>query len=131
MGLGFNQVFNNYFMKDFKKLKIWQKGMDIVTETYKLSNSLPRYEKFGLVSQITRAAVSIPTNIAEGSSRSSTNDYKRFLEYALGSAFELETLLLSIRNSEIDTKNISDEKLMDLIIEEQKMLTSFLHTLPS
>jgi four helix bundle protein len=117
-------------MKDFKKLKIWQKGMDIVTETYKLSNSLPRYEKFGLVSQITRAAVSIPTNIAEGSSRSSTNDYKRFLEYALGSAFELETLLLSIRNSEIDTKNISDEKLMDLIIEEQKMLTSFLHTLP-
>ncbi|MDD5508913.1 MAG: four helix bundle protein [Bacteroidales bacterium] len=109
---------------------IWQKGMEIVTETYKLSICLPKNEKYGLVSQITRAAVSIPTNIAEGSSRSSTNDYKRFLEYALGSTYELETLLLAIISANIITNSNASEELMNLIIEEQKMLTSFLHTLP-
>ena len=72
-------------MKNFKELKIWQLGMKIVKEIYLFSNFLPEHEKYGLRSQITRAAVSIPTNIAEGSSRESDKDYKRFLEMALGS----------------------------------------------
>ena len=78
-------------MRDFKKFDIWNDGMDIVVSAYELAAELPYEEKFGLKSQINRAAVSIPLNIAEGCSRSSQVDFKRFLEIALGSAFELET----------------------------------------
>ncbi|PLX22308.1 MAG: diversity-generating retroelement protein bAvd family protein [Marinilabiliales bacterium] len=83
-------------MKDFKKLNVWQKGIDLVTSIYKISKNFPSEEKYGLSSQITRAAVSIPSNIAEGSSRFSEKDYFRFLEIALGSAFELETQLMIV-----------------------------------
>ncbi len=80
-------------MRNFRKLHIWQNGIDIVKEIYKLSLELPKEEKYGLISQMTRAAVSVPSNIAEGSSRNSDIEYKRFLEIALGSLFELETQL--------------------------------------
>ena len=70
-------------MRNFKKLEIWNKGIQIVKEIYKVSSSLPSEEKFGLKSQITRAAVSIPSNIAEGSGRNSEVECKRFLEIAL------------------------------------------------
>jgi len=76
-------------MKNFKQLTVWQKSMNLVVETHQLSKSLPNEEKFGLISQMNRAAVSIPSNIAEGSSRRSDKDYARFLEIALGSSFEL------------------------------------------
>ncbi|MDQ6814220.1 MAG: four helix bundle protein, partial [Bacteroidota bacterium] len=81
-------------MRNFKELKIWQKGFDIAVDAYKLTASFPSSEKFGLNSQMTRAAVSIPSNIAEGSSRKSDKDYHRFVEISLGSAYELETQLL-------------------------------------
>jgi four helix bundle protein len=81
-------------MRNFKKLEIWNKGIHIVKETYKVSSSLPSEEKFGLKSQIKRAAVSIPSNIAEGSGRNSEVEFKRFLEIALGSLFELETQMI-------------------------------------
>src|SRR5271170_8512074 len=81
-------------MRNFKQLKIWQKGFDIAVNSFKLTSVFPREEKFGLTSQITRAAVSIPSNIAEGSSRSSEKDYNRFIEISLGSSFELETHIL-------------------------------------
>jgi four helix bundle protein len=81
-------------MKNFKELRTWQKGFEIAVETYKLVASFPKEERFGLSSQMTKAAVSIPSNIAEGSSRSSEKDYKRFLEISLGSCYELETQLL-------------------------------------
>jgi len=84
-------------MSNFRNLKIWQKGMDLVIDVYKLSERLPKEEKYGLKSQITRAAISIPSNIAEGASRSSDKDFKRFLEISLGSAFELETQLIIIQ----------------------------------
>ncbi len=71
-------------MRKFKDLKIWQLGMEIVRDIYLLSAQLPNDEKYGLRSQVTRAAVSIPSNIAEGSSRHSDIDFKRFLEIALG-----------------------------------------------
>ncbi len=116
-------------MKDFKKLRIWQTGMKIVLKTYNLSKKLPKEEKYGLISQLTRAAVSIPSNIAEGSSRSSDKDYKRFLEYALGSTFELETVLISVKNIKILEKSSEIEKLQEKIIEEQKMISSFLNHL--
>jgi four helix bundle protein len=62
-------------MKNFKELKIWQKGLEIATKSFQLVESFPREERFGLSNQITRAAVSIPSNIAEGSSRTSEKDY--------------------------------------------------------
>ncbi|MGN6352361.1 MAG: four helix bundle protein [Parafilimonas sp.] len=81
-------------MKNFKQLRIWQKGFDIAVNSFKLTATFPNEQKFGIGSQITRAAVSIPSNIAEGSSRSSEKDYNRFLEISLGSTYELETQLL-------------------------------------
>ena len=81
-------------MRNFKELKIWQKGFDIAVKSFKLTSTFPREEKYGIVSQITRAAVSISSNIAEGSSRYSEKDYSRFVEISLGSSFELETQLL-------------------------------------
>ena len=81
-------------MRNFKELKIWQKGFDIAISAFKLAGSFPKEEKYGITSQITRAAVSIPSNIAEGSSRTSGKEYSRFMEISLGSSFELETQLL-------------------------------------
>ena len=81
-------------MRNFKELKIWQKGFQIAGDTYNLIQSFPSTERFALSSQITRAAVSIPSNIAEGSSRKSDKDYSRFIEISLGSSYELETQLL-------------------------------------
>jgi four helix bundle protein len=85
-------------MKDFKKLNVWQKSMELVTSVYKISKEFPSEEKYGLTSHVTRSAVSIPSNVAEGSSRLSERDYFRFLEIALGSAFELETQLMIANN---------------------------------
>jgi four helix bundle protein len=89
-------------MRNFKELKIWQKGIEIALDTYKLIaldtykliDTFPKSEKYSLARQASKSAVSIPSNIAEGSSRSSSKDYSRFLEISLGSSFELETQLL-------------------------------------
>jgi four helix bundle protein len=115
-------------MKNYKKLKMWQMGMDIAKMTFSLSRMLPIQEKFGLIGQINRAAISIPSNIAEGSSRNSDKDYKRFIEIALGSTFELETQLLLIKQLELADSEKTDQ-LIDLIIFEQKMLSRFINHL--
>lgn len=81
-------------MRDYKKLNIWKIGIQIVKQVYFLVEKLPSREKFGLQSQLSRATVSIPSNIAEGSSRSSEIEFKRFLEIAMGSLFEVETQLI-------------------------------------
>ncbi|GAB5539424.1 MAG: four helix bundle protein [Salibacteraceae bacterium] len=81
-------------MRDFRKYKVWQESFSIVKEVYRLMESLPQNERYGLASQMGRAAVSIPSNISEGCSRSSDIEFKRFLEIAMGSAFELETQLM-------------------------------------
>lgn len=78
-------------MKDFKSLKVWQKGIKLVIEIYKSTKHFPQEELYGLTSQMRRSSVSIPSNIAEGSGRSSDKDFHRFLEISIGSAFELET----------------------------------------
>lgn len=98
-------------MRDFKKYTIWQEGIDLVKKIYRFSESLPNNEKFGLTSQIRRAAVSIPSNIAEGCSRNSDIEFKRYLEIALGSAFELETQLIIIKSLIVD----HDDNVKDLI----------------
>jgi four helix bundle protein len=118
---------NNY-MKNFKELKVWQKGFDIAVKTYQLIESFPKEEKFGLSIQITRCAVSIPSNIAEGSSRTSEKDYKRFLEIALDSGFELETQLLIAEAANMGKKDIL-RLILQALDEEQKMLMAFIKRL--
>lgn len=81
-------------MRNFKQLKVWQKGFRLSIACYQYTAGLPNAEKFNLISQLNRAATSIPSNIAEGSSRNSDKEYKRFLEIALGSSYELETQML-------------------------------------
>lgn len=115
-------------MKNYKKLKVWQTAIEIVKEVYILNGLLPENEKYGLRNQITRAAVSIPSNIAEGSSRQSDKDYKRFLEMALGSLFELETqLIILIEIGMINSSQLAN--LLTLITSEQKMLHTFINKL--
>ena len=81
-------------MKNFKELEVWQKAVKLATETYKVTESLPRPEQFGLTSQARRAAASVPANIAEGWGRGSTREYIQFLLIARGSLMELETHLI-------------------------------------
>jgi four helix bundle protein len=80
--------------KNFRGLKVWQLGMQLAEEVYRLSQQFPKHEVYGLCSQIQRAAVSIPANIAEGHAIGSTKDFARFLGIAQGSLAELETHLL-------------------------------------
>jgi four helix bundle protein len=85
-------------MQTFKDLKIWQSGIDLVGYTYEIIRNFPERERFGLISQMTRAVVSVPSNIAEGYGRNSKKEFARFLDIALGSLYELETqLIISVR----------------------------------
>lgn len=115
-------------MRNFKELKIWQKGFAIAIQAYELTNGFPKEEKYGLTSQITRAAVSIPSNIAEGSSRNSEKDYNRYIEISLGSSFELETQLLISQAINFGNNERRNQLLSD-IDQEQKMLMSFMNKL--
>lgn len=86
-------------MRNFRNLEVWKEAMAFVKDIYVLSNLLPAEEKYGLTTQLRRAVISIPANIAEGASRRTSTDFARFLEIALGSSFEVETyleLILSI-----------------------------------
>lgn len=115
-------------MKNFKELKIWQKGINIATQSFRLVQTFPKEERFGLSLQITRAAVSIASNIAEGSSRSSDKDYHRFLEMAQGSIFELETQLIIASQAEFGDIDLR-ESILKAINEEQRMLAAFMRQL--
>jgi len=85
-------------MNYFKELKVWQKAIEIVTNTYLKTQSFPKEEIYGLTSQIRRCAVSIPSNIAEGCGRKTEKDFSNFLGIALGSGFEFETQLIICKN---------------------------------
>lgn len=78
-------------MRNFRELNIWKEGIEFVKSIYSIVDLLTYEEKFGLKSQICRAVISIPSNIAEGCSKNSDIEFKRFLEIAIGSSFELET----------------------------------------
>ena len=111
-------------MHNFRKLDIWIKSVSLVTDVYKLTNTFPSQERFGLISQMQRAAVSVPTNIAEGSAKSSNKDFARFLEISIGSLLELETELLISFN--LEYVNLEKHSvLQNQIVELQKMITGF------
>jgi len=91
-------------MRNFRKYDVWLDGIEYAVEVYDTTENFPSNERFGLTSQIRRAVVSIPSNVAEGSSRTSDKEFSRFVEISLGSSFELEThLILSQRRRYIST----------------------------
>ena len=110
-----------------QNLQVWQDSMALVSLVYKMTRNFPRYEVFGLSSQMQRAAVSIPSNIAEGYGRASNPDLIHFLHIALGSSNELDTQILIARNEEY----ISEEEyhqLEDMNDNVMRMLQSLIHT---
>lgn len=107
-------------MHIFKELKVWEKAIELVLEIYKIVSKFPKDEIFGLTSQIKRAAVSIPSNIAEGAGRNSDKDFVRFLSIAQGSSYELHTQIVLANKLEL-LSEIDTNLLLDKIIEIQKM----------
>lgn len=113
---------------NYKKIGSWKKGMDLVVFSYEITSQFPDSEKFGLISQMNRCAVSIPSNIAEGSSKTSNKHFKNFLEIALGSAFEWETqLTIAYKLNFIPNKKFQEFETK--IIELQKMIIGFINSL--
>jgi carbamoyl-phosphate synthase large subunit len=93
----------------FRQLEVWQLAMQLATLVYRLTAGFPREERYGLSSQLQRAAVSIPSNIAEGNARSSTRDYARFVSMALGSNAELQTQILLSTELGLGDNELRDE----------------------
>ena len=115
-------------MHRFKDLDIWKLSRHFCSEIYVATSSFPDSEKFGLTNQLRRASVSVPSNIAEGCSRSSNKDFSRFLEIAMGSIYEIETQLLIA----FDLGFINKIKLDELISNLEaiiKMISKFRSTL--
>lgn len=113
---------------NFKKLQIWEESMLLIKDTYLMTARFPDFEKFGLRSQLNRCVVSIPSNIAEGTSKKSTKHFVTFLEHSLGSAFEGETQLIVCFNLDYITK----EKILDLeskINTIQRKISAFIDSL--
>lgn len=111
-------------MHNFKELKIWQKGRKFVKEVYKITRKFPKEELFVLTSQMRRAAISIPSNIAEGAGRGTDKDFSRFIDIATGSSYELESLIYV----GFDLEYYSEEELdiyLEKVQEIQKMLFHF------
>ncbi|WP_271729879.1 four helix bundle protein [Aquimarina algiphila] len=111
-------------MSTFRNLKIWSKAMDIVTKVYSDTNNFPKEEMYGLTSQIRRACVSIPSNIAEGYGRKGKKEYLRFLNIAMSSLFEMQTQLEIAKNLKyMNTDKF--ETMYDETRELERMLSSY------
>ena len=112
----------------YRDLIAWQKAIDLVTEIYLCTRSFPREETYGLVSQLRRAAVSVPSNISEGHARLSTGEFRQFIGHALGSLMEIETqLLISERLNLVDSRRSAD--LLSRTSEIGKILNGLLQSL--
>ena len=111
-----------------RELIVWQKAISLAEQAYGLARSLPRHERYGLTSQLTRASVSVATNIAKGYYRSS-REYCHFLAIAKGSVMEMETLLLIACRLEY-LSEAETHATLELIIEISKMLTAIRARLP-
>jgi four helix bundle protein len=115
-------------LRDFKKLKVWERSHRLTLAVYKATATFPREELYGLTSQIRRSCAAIPANIAEGCGRGTNNDLAHFLQMALGSASELEYHLLLARDlsllDEADHEHLAKE-----VREIKRMLTAFVKSL--
>lgn len=115
-------------MKDYRKIRAWEKSHELVLEVYAITERFPSKEQYGLVSQLRRAAVSIPTNIAEGYGRTTDIEIARFMDISLGSVNEVEYLLYLSADLNYIKKEMAGT-LFERIIEIRKMLTAFVKTL--
>lgn len=113
-------------VKDYKDLKVWQKGIEIVDKIYTITAKFPKEEVYGLVLQMRKAAVSIPSNIAEGFVRHHSKEYKQFLYISLGSCAELDTqVIISHRRKYITKEEL--EELTEDINHESRMLVNLIN----
>jgi len=111
------------YLKSFKELIVWQKSMDLAVLIFEVTSKFPKSELYGLTSQMRRAVVSIPSNIAEGYGRRSKKEFRQFILIAYSSALELETQLLLAKRLEF-VSIIEFEKTYSVLQETQKMLNS-------
>ena len=116
------------YLKSHKELIVWQKSIELVKDVYKITNEFPKSETYGLSSQMQRAAVSIPSNIAEGYSRKNLKEYLQFLRIAYGSATELETQLIIAKDL---YKNVDCKDTESILQEVLKMLNVMISKLES
>ncbi|TDQ17068.1 four helix bundle protein [Algoriphagus boseongensis] len=117
-------------MHNFKELKVWQKSVDLAVKIYTSTKSFPSEEKFGLISQMRRAAVSIPSNIAEGCAKTSSKSFSNSLEVSLGESFELETqMIISEKVGILNSENAKD--LESDLSEVQRMIMGLKSSLES
>lgn len=115
-------------MQNFRELIIWNQGIELAVKAYELTKQLPKEEVYGLSSQIKRAVVSIPSNIAEGSSRETNKDFRKFLRTSLGSSFELETdMILAEKLQFIKSDDI--QIFLTSLHTEQKQINRFMSRL--
>jgi len=116
------------FINSYRDLKVWQKSMDLTVRTYEITRGFPSEERYGLTSQMRRAAASVPANIAEGRERRSTGEFIQFLGIARGSLAELETFLsLSERLGFLQSE--TGNSLLGECAEINRMLESLMHSL--
>ena len=113
-------------MKDYKDLQVWQKAMELARKVYKLTSHFPIEEVYGLTSQIRRSAVSIPSNIAEGSPRSGTKEFLQFLSIARGSAAELETQLILASQLGYSTEK---DDILSVLTSVRQMINALIRSL--
>jgi len=111
-------------MHNFKNLKVWQKSVDLAVKIYKVTAEFPTSEKFGMTSQMRRACVSVPSNIAEGTAKSSSKSFSNSLEISLGESFELETQMIIAERVNLISEDIAQE-LESNISEIQRMIIGF------
>ncbi|WP_410005492.1 four helix bundle protein [Aequorivita nionensis] len=115
-------------MHKLEDLKIWNKAMEVAEEVYLLTANFPKEEKFGLINQLRRSAVSIPSNIAEGAGRNTNGEFKNFLGIANGSSYELYTQLLLSIKLKLGSESLVNP-ILSKVIELQKMSYSLIKSL--
>ena len=114
------------YLESYKQLEVWKRSIELVKEIYRITDQLPKSELYSLVSQMRRAAISIPSNIAEGYKRRNLGEYVQFLSIADASAAELETQIIIAKEL---YSNINLSKAESLLEETQKMLTVIIRKL--
>lgn len=115
-------------MHNYRELKIWQRSMNFVIKVYEVSTNFPKEEKYGLISQLRSCAVSIPSNISEGAGRGTNRQFKRFLEFSMGSANEAQTQIELAHRINYISKEVYDI-LIDEALQIYKMILAFYNSL--
>lgn len=115
-------------MHNFRELRIWQRSMDLAEAIYTITATFPKEERYGLVSQLNRCAVSVPSNISEGAGRATNKQFKHFLEYSMGSCNELQTQIELAKRFNYITKDSLDT-IINETLQVYKMILAFYNTL--